>query len=75
MEYYQRLRDLREDKDLKQKQIAEIIKTSQSYYSQYERGARQIPFDRIIELAKYYDVSIDYIAGLTNKKKSYKECE
>ena len=73
MKYYQRLRDLREDKDKKQKDIAAIIKTSQSYYAQYENGKRQVPFDRIIELAKYYDVSLDYIAGLTDKKHSFKE--
>ena len=67
--YYQRLRDLREDKDLNQTQIAIVIGTSQSYYAQYENGKRQIPFDRIIELAKFYNVSIDYIAGLTNDKR------
>lgn len=75
MKYYQRLRDLREDKDKKQKDIAAIIKTSQSYYAQYENGKRQVPFDRIIELAKYYNVSLDYIAGLTDKKHSFREWE
>lgn len=69
MKYNQRLRDLREDKDLTQKEVAEYLNTSQSYYAQYENDKRQIPFDRVIELAKYYDVSIDYIAGLTNSKK------
>ena len=69
--YYQRLRDLREDKDLNQTQIAIVIGTSQSYYAQYENGKRQIPFDRIIELAKFYNVSIDYIAGLTNDRRKY----
>lgn len=69
--YYQRLRDLREDKDLNQTQIAIVIGTSQSYYAQYENGKRQIPFDRIIELAKFYNISIDYIAGLTNDKRKY----
>ena len=69
--YYQRLRDLREDKDLNQTQIAIVIVTSQSYYAQYENGTRQIPFDRIIELAKFYNISIDYIAGLTNDKRKY----
>ena len=53
MNYYQRLRDLREDKDLNQTQLAIVIGTSQSYYAQYENGKRQIPFDRIIELAKF----------------------
>lgn len=72
MKYYQRLRDLREDSDKKQYEIAEYLKTSQSYYAQYENGKRQIPFDRVIELAKFYNVSIDYIAGLTkNKSKNW----
>lgn len=69
MKYNQRLRDMREDKDLTQQNIADILNTSQSYYAQYENGKRQIPFDRVIELAKFYNVSIDYIAGLTNSKK------
>lgn len=63
---FTRLKDLREDKDKTQKEIAEMLGTSQSYYSQYEKGKRSVPFERIVELAKYYDVSIDYIAGLTN---------
>ena len=71
MYFYQRLKDLREDKDLKQSDIAEIIKTSQSYYAQYENGKRTIPFDRIIELAKFYNVSTDYIARLTNDKTKF----
>ena len=65
---FPRLRDLREDKDMNQTQIAKIIGTSQSYYAQYENGKRDIPFSRIVLLAKYYNVSIDYIAGLTNNK-------
>ena len=68
MKYNQRLKDLREDLDKKQYEVAEYLKTSQSYYAQYENGKRQIPFDRVIELAKFYNVSIDYIAGLTNNK-------
>ena len=65
---FPRLRDLREDKDMNQTEIANIIGTSQSYYAQYENGKREIPFSRIVILAKYYNVSIDYIAGLTNNK-------
>ncbi|MBE6838184.1 MAG: helix-turn-helix transcriptional regulator [Ruminococcus sp.] len=65
---FTRLKDLREDQDKSQLEIANILGTSQSYYAQYENGKRLIPFDRVIELAKYYDVSIDYIAGLTNNK-------
>lgn len=75
MKYYQRLRDLREDNEKNQKEIAAVIKTSQSYYAQYENGNRKMPLERIIELAKYYDVSMDYIVGLTDKKHSFREWE
>lgn len=71
MYYYQRLRDLREDKDQTQAEIAEIINDTQPHYHLYESGKRQIPFDKVIELAKYYNVSVDYIAGLTNDKRKY----
>lgn len=64
MNYEQRLRDLREDKDLNQTQVADIIGTSQSYYAQYENGKRELPFNRAIKLAKFYNVSIDYLAGI-----------
>ena len=75
MPFYTRLKDLRADSDLNQKQVADLIKTSQSYYSQYENGQKIITTDRLIILAKFYDVSIDYIVGLTNKKHSYKDWE
>lgn len=68
MEYCQRLKGLREDRDIKQIEIANILQTSQSYYAQYENGKRPIPFDRIIKLAEFYNVSIDYIAGRTDRK-------
>ena len=61
---YPRIRDLREDKDLNQTEIAKILGTSQSYYAQYENGKRAIPFERVVILARYYGVSLDYIAGL-----------
>ncbi len=64
MGYAQILRDLREDKDLYQKDIAEILKTTQSYYSQYENGKRALPIEHLITLCKYYNVSADYILGL-----------
>ena len=66
MSYYKRLRELREDHDKTQKEIADILETTYQYYSAYERGIRDIPFQRIIKLAEYYGVSIDYIAGLTD---------
>lgn len=68
MYLYQRLRDLREDEDKTQQVIADFLKISRPHYQLYESGKRQIPFDKVIQLAKYYDVSIDYIAGLTNDK-------
>ena len=64
-----RLKDLREDRDLKQREIAELIKTTQSYYSQFENGQKMITIDRLIILAKFYNVSTDYILRLTNSKK------
>lgn len=64
MSLYQRLKDLREDADKSQEEIARVIGTSQSYYAQYENGKRSIPFERMVALAKYYNVSLDYIAGL-----------
>lgn len=69
MEYYPRIKDLREDMDLSQKDIAEILGTEQSYYAKYEKGIRPITFERAIKLAKFYKVSLDYIAGLTNDKR------
>ncbi len=65
---YQRIADLREDADLKQETIAKLLETSQTQYSRWERGEREIPFHHVITLAKYYKVSLDYIAGLTNNK-------
>ena len=70
MNYYERLRHLREDHDLKQQQIAEILGTTQEQYWKYENGKQMMAIDRYITLAKYYRVSIDYIAGLTNQKRA-----
>ncbi len=69
MAYYQRIRDLREDSDKKQADVAEYLGTTKQYYSLYEKGANEISFERAIALAKYYNVSLDYIAGLTNDKR------
>ena len=69
MHYYQRLKDLREDEDKTQKQIALLLDTTSQQYSLWERGEREIPFHHVITLAKFYNVSIDYIAGLTNNKR------
>ncbi len=65
---YTRIRDLREDHDLNQTQVAAILNTTQTQYSRWERGAQEIPLHHFITLAKYYKVSLDYLAGLTNRK-------
>lgn len=70
MSYYKRIRDLRIDSDKKQSELAEYLGTTTQYYGLYEKGANEISFERAIMLAKYYNVSLDYIAGLTNKKSS-----
>ncbi len=62
--YYPRLRDLREDKDLTQTQLVEILDMHKTTYTNYEQGKREIPFSLVIRLARLYNVSIDYIAGL-----------
>lgn len=69
MYFYQRLRDLREDKDLTQEQIAPILGTTREQYSRWERGAQEIPMHHAVTLAKFYRVSMDYLVGLTNNKK------
>ena len=66
-----RIKDLREDSDLTQKQIAEYLHIRQNTYSQYENGHRQLPLEFLIALAKFYNISTDYILGLTDKKEPY----
>ena len=66
---YQRIRDLREDHDLKQREIADYLNCSQRVYSNYELGQRDIPTDVLIRLSDYYDVSVDYLLGLTSNPK------
>lgn len=66
-----RLKDLREDHDLLQKDIAKIIKVSQQQYNKYELGINSIPIEKIDKLATFYNTSIDYIVGRTNIKKAY----
>lgn len=69
MYIYQRLKDLREDEDLTQADIADFLNTSREQYSRWERGATEIPMHTAIALARRYKVSMDYLAGLTNNKK------
>ena len=64
--YFQRLRDLREDKDLKQVQVAALLGIQQTVYSRYERGYQTIPEEHLLVLADFYNVSTDYILGRTN---------
>lgn len=68
---YQRIRDLREDRDLMQKDLAAYLKCTQVCYSNYETGKRDIPTDVLKALAIYYDTSVDYILGLTDEPKPY----
>ena len=68
MAYYKRIRELREDNDKTQREIAEYLGTPYQYYSVYERGGSEISFERAIALAKYYNVSLDYISELSDVK-------
>ena len=69
---YKRIRDLREDKDLSQKELAKILNMSQTGYSKYEVGTNDVPTKILIQLAQFYNTSIDYILGLTDEIKPYK---
>lgn len=66
-----RLREIREDRDITQKEIAKILNISQVVYSRYETGIRLIPIDKLTKLAEYYKLPVDYILGLTDEKKPY----
>ncbi|MCH5316637.1 MAG: helix-turn-helix transcriptional regulator [Eubacterium sp.] len=66
------IRDLREDNDKSQKEVAEFLGTTQQVYSRYELGENEIPIRHIIALCKYYNVSADYMLGLTDNKKGLK---
>ncbi len=68
---YERIRNLREDKDLLQKDLAKYLNCSQVCYSRYELGLRDIPTETLIKLAAYYKTSTDYILGITNIKEPY----
>lgn len=68
---FQRLEDLRIDNDKTQAEIAQYLGCQREVYRRYEKGTRQIPVDMLIQLSKLYNVSIDYLLGLTNEKKPY----
>ncbi len=66
--YIKRIRDLREDNDKTQKEIADLLHTSQTMYARYERGANELPIHHLLKLCDYYGVSADYILGRTDEK-------
>lgn len=68
-----RIRDLREDADLTQKQVSEYLMCDQSLYSKYERGERDLPLEAAVKLALFYQTSVDYLVGLTNVKTAYRK--
>jgi Predicted transcriptional regulators len=65
------IRDMREDNDFTQREIAEYLQCDQSLYSKYERGARDVPLYVMVKLAEYYKTSVDYLIGLTDEKTPY----
>ena len=67
VEYVKRIRDLREDRDKTQREIAQVLGTSQTMYARYERGANELPIRHLIALCRYYHVSADYILGLKDE--------
>lgn len=71
MDYRIRIRNLREDNDKTQQEIADYLGTSQTMYARYERGANEMPLRHLISLAKYYNVDMNYLCGLSNIKKSF----
>ncbi len=68
MDYIKRMRDLREDSDYTQEYVAHFLGTSQTMYARYERGANELPIHHLLTLCKLYNVSADYLLGLSNKK-------
>lgn len=72
MERYNRIRDLREDRDLPQRELAALLHVSQTTYSRYETGTLDIPNSSLIALARFYKTSVDYLLGLTDNPKPYR---
>lgn len=68
---FNRLKEIRKDKDLTQQDIAKVLSTSQVQYSRYEMGIRLLPIDKLVILADFYNVSTDYLLGITNERKPY----
>lgn len=70
-----RLKDIREDRDMKQTELAKMLHIKQNTLSQYENGLREMPFDMLIQTALIFDTSVDYILGLTDEKVPYKRSQ
>jgi len=68
-----KIRDMREDADLTQQQVAKYLMCDQSLYSKYERGERDVPLEIMVKLAQFYKTSVDYLVGLTNNKTPYEK--
>ncbi len=68
---YLRIKDIRQDRDLTQKTIAQYLMCDQSLYSKYERGERELPLHLAVRLAQFYNVSVDYLVGLTDEEEAY----
>ena len=66
-----RLKEIREDRDYKQSDIAKVLGTTQQQYSKYELGIQLISIERLVKLAKFYNTSVDYLIGLTNERRAY----
>lgn len=71
MEYSTRIRNIREDKDLLQKDVAKVINVNQRTYSNYELGIRKLPIESLIELAKFYNVDMNYICGVSDELRPF----
>lgn len=71
MTYFERIRSLREDSDLSQQSVADMLRVGQRTYSDYESGKTRIPVERLLILARFYDVSMDYISGASNCRCKY----
>ena len=72
MNYYQRLKDVRTDRDIDQKEIAELLQTTQQQISKYENGKQMMGIDKYIKLARFYNISLDYLTGLIDVQRNLK---
>ena len=73
MNFYQRLRDVREDADKSQAEIAKVLNIQQTQYSRYERGVQTMGIDKYVTLSRYYNISLDYLCGLIDRPRKLRE--